>query len=193
MKRIAILAAALALATPAAAQDSFDAENEATTVCAGCHGENGIPDDPEIPIIWGQEYFYLYTQLKDYAADRRSNEIMTPMASNYSRDQIKALAQYFAEKEWPRIEAHAEPGDEQIVQRAESTGQCSACHGKWDGNSNVPRLAGQQPGYLKKTMMDFKNEVRLNAPDKIATMQNLEDSQIEALARYLPTVQVIPR
>ena len=63
-------------------------------------------------------------------------------------------------------------------------------HGKWQGDSRIPRLAGQQAGYLRKTMLDFKNEVRMNAPDKISTMQGLDDATIDALARYLSTVDV---
>ena len=52
----------------------------------------------------------------------------------------------------------------------------------------MPRLAGQQSGYLQKTMLDFKHEVRRNAPDKISTMQKLDDETIAALARYLSTL-----
>ena len=67
-------------------------------------------------------------------------------------------------------------------------GQCSACHGIWKGNSDVPRLKGQLSGYLKTTMLDFKHEARMNAPDKIGTMQKLDDATIAALARYLSSL-----
>ena len=187
MKRMAVTAAALALAIPVLAQDAFDLERE-IQLCTGCHGQQGVPVNPEYPILWGQEYFYLFTQLRDYAAGRRQNEIMTPIAAKYDRAQAKALAEHFAGLAWPNIQASAEDGDRQITERAASGGQCSACHGIWNGNSNVPRLMGQQPGYLRKTMLDFKNEVRMNAPDKISTMQKLDDATIEAMARYLSTL-----
>lgn len=191
MNSAAVAAAALTLAVvlppSAPAQDGFDLEKE-IQLCAGCHGQDGIPVNPEYPILWGQEYFYVFTQLRDYAAGRRQNDIMTAIAAKYDRAQAKALAEYFAGLSWPRIQASAEDGDQQITERAASGGQCSACHGVWNGNSNVPRLMGQQPGYLRKTMLDFKHEVRMNAPDKISTMQKMDDTTIDAMARYLSTL-----
>lgn len=181
-----VLPALLALtATVAAAQDAFDVEGEAE-ICAGCHGEDGIPADPTYPVIWGQQYFYIYTQLRDYGAGRREHEIMTGIAAEYDRDQAKALAEYFAAKPWPDVPSE-EPSDEDVslANTAITGGQCSACHGKWQGDSRIPRNAGQQAAYLETTMLDFKNEVRMNAPDKISTMQKLTDEEISALAHFL--------
>lgn len=178
---------ALALATPALAQDDFDLEGE-VALCAGCHGEDGVPIEPDYPIIWGQQYFYVFTQLRDYGAGRRENEIMTPIAAEYDRDQAKLIAEHFAALAWPEIPSETQEGDQAAAERGITGGQCSACHGEWQGDSRIPRLAGQQQGYLEQTMLDFKNEVRLNAPDKISTMQHLDDATIEALSRYLSSL-----
>lgn len=182
---VALIFAAL----PAAATEDFVLENE-LALCMSCHGENGVPSESDYPIIWGQEYFYIYTQLRDYAAQRRDNEIMSPIAASYDRDQAKLLAEHFAALAWPDVQAEVQEGDQQIAERGITGGQCSACHGKWQGDSRIPRLAGQQVGYLLKTMLDFKNEVRMNAPDKISTMKQLDDDTIAALSRYLATVDV---
>ena len=183
-------ALALSLAAiPALAMADFVLEEE-VALCTSCHGEDGVPIDPEYPVIWGQEYFYIYTQLRDYAAGRRENEIMTPIGMEYDRDQAKLLAEHFAALAWPEVPAATQEGDAQIAEKGITGGQCSACHGKWQGDSRIPRLAGQQVGYLRKSMLDFKNEVRLNAPDKISTMKQLEDQTIDALSRYLATVDV---
>ncbi len=193
MKYRTIFCCLLAIAAaPALAQDTdFVVEDEAM-LCAGCHGEDGVPmesDDP-VPIIWGQEYFYVLTQLRDYGAGRREHDVMTGIAAQYSRDEAGKLAEYFVAKEWPYIQGEAQDGDQAIAERAATGGQCAACHGRWQGNSNVPRLAGQDAAYLEKTMLDFKYERRLNAPDKIGTMQKLEDDEIAAMARYLSSVQL---
>lgn len=181
----ALLPVLLAAGGPAAAQAAFDLE-DTVAQCASCHGEDGVPIDPAYPVIWGQEFFYVYTQLKDYAAGRRENEIMTPMAAQFDRDQMKEIAQHFADKAWPAIDNPPdEDGDQKIAERAISQGQCSACHSTFEGDSRIPRLAGQQTAYLEQTMLDFKNEVRMNAPDKISTMKQLDDETISALARYL--------
>ena len=92
----------LVTAFPVAAQNDFDLE-EAVAVCSSCHGEDGTPVDPEYPVIWGQQYFYVYTQLRDYAAGRRENEIMTPIASEFTREQAKLVAEHFAALTWPAL------------------------------------------------------------------------------------------
>lgn len=173
----------------ASAKDGFVLEDE-VTLCVSCHGEDGVPLEPDYPVIWGQQYFYIYTQLRDYGAGRRANDIMTPIAAEYDRDQAKLLAEHFAGLAWPDIPAEMQEGDQQTAERGITGGQCSACHGKWQGDSRIPRLAGQQVGYLKRAMLDFKNEIRMNAPDKISTMQQLDDETIDALSRYLGTIDV---
>ena len=187
LQHLAWVLALAVIAAPVAAQE-FDVEQEAQT-CAGCHGEQGMPVEPDYPIIHGQQYFYIYTQLRDYGAGRRQHEIMTDIATGYDRDQAKALAQYFADQPWPDIQAPPmQEGDDAAAEKGITGGQCSACHGKWQGDSRIPRLAGQQAGYLEKTMLDFKNEIRMNAPDKISTMQQLDDATIDALSRYLSNI-----
>lgn len=181
--------AAVIFSTAAVAQDNgFNLEDE-VELCSSCHGEAGIPIESNYPIIWGQEYFYIFTQLRDYGAGRREHELMTDIAAEYSRDEAKIIAQHFADLEWPAIVAAAEEGDSALADRGITGGQCSACHGKWGGDSRIPRLAGQQPEYIRQTMLDFKHDVRMNAPDKNSTMARLDDATIDALARYLSALQ----
>jgi cytochrome c553 len=179
------LVAAL-LATPALAQVDFVLE-DAVVLCSGCHGEDGIPIEPDYPIIAGQQFFYTYTQLKDYGAGRRANETMNDIAAQFTRDQMKEIAQYMSEQPWPTIEAEMQDGDERLAELGVTGGQCSACHGKWEGDSRIPRLAGQQPDYLARTMQEFKHDIRMNAPDLNSTMKQLDDETIAALSRFLAT------
>ena len=37
---------------------------EKLQLCSSCHGEAGTPVKPDIPIIWGQNEYYIYTELK---------------------------------------------------------------------------------------------------------------------------------
>lgn len=187
--RLLVLLAATALAPPASAKDGFVLDDE-VAICTGCHGEDGVPVDPDYPAIWGQQYFYIYTQLRDYAAGRRENEIMTGIAADYDKDQAKQLAEHFAAETWPAIPSQAQDGDEALANTAFTAGQCSACHGKWQGDSRIPRLAGQQAGYLSKTMHDFKNEVRMNAPDMANLMKQYDAPTIEAMSRYLASLVI---
>lgn len=159
---------------------------ELVVVCTACHGEKGIPDDPEIPILWGQHFYYLYVQLKDYDAGRRAHEIMSPIAADLSKDQKKALAQYFSEQTWPATGYRNDRSIEATAENAIVAGACTACHlGGFVGNSRVPRVAGQQIEYIKKTLTDFKTGIRKNAPSKSALFDTTTDEEISALAQYL--------
>jgi cytochrome c553 len=181
----AVLAACgLVFSITAHAQSEDVAEKVA--ICTTCHGENGMPTEQDIPIIWGQEFYYLYVQLKDYKAGRRANDIMQGMVADLSKEQMQALAQYFAEKPWPQTSFSVTDADRSEGETALSSGQCSQCHlGDYNGNSRIPRLAGQQPNYLERTMLDFKNKVRMNAPDKGVLMRAYSEEAIAAMAHTL--------
>ena len=171
----------------ASAEDPFQAVRENIQVCATCHGERGAsPQSPEYPILAGQHLFYLYTQLKDYKEERRANPIMQPMAAELSNDQMLLLAEYFSKQTWASPEA-PEITDKQTIQakRMISAGQCVQCHrGGFDGDSRIPRLAGQNSQYLDKTMRDFKNLVRRNSPAKNSLLKTFNDEDIKAFALY---------
>ena len=154
-------------------------------VCAGCHGQEGIPVSADIPILAGQEYYYLYVQLKDYQAGRRENAVMSAMVDGMSKDEMKALAEHFSTQPWPRVDSSPEDALADAGEGALNAGQCSQCHSTYQGDSRIPRLAGQQLVYLKQTMEDFKNKVRLNSPAKGSLMNSFSDDDIEAMAHNL--------
>ena len=180
------LGLALAAGT-ATAQEAFDLE-ETVAVCTTCHGEDGVPVTTDIPILWGQQFYYLYVQLKDYKAGRRANDIMETIAAEFDRDQMKALADYFAAKPWPIIVAGRDSDRARAGQTQAAAGQCSQCHNRYLGDSRLPRLAGQQEDYLLRTMLEFKNKVRLNSPAKGSLMRSYEDLSIEEMAHFLATM-----
>jgi cytochrome c553 len=168
---------------PARAQDIA----ERLELCATCHGEAGIPQEKDTPIISGQSYYYLYVQLKDYKAGRRTNEIMNPIAAEMSKEEMQALAKHFSELPWPKIPYEASGEEIARAERAEVAGACTECHlGSYTGNnSDTPRVAGQQQPYLQRTMLEFKNKVRLNAPAKGTLFATFDDADLIALSQYL--------
>ena len=67
---------------------------------------------------------------------------------------------------------------------------CVACHGpegKQPINDNIPKLAGQNAGYLKQQLNDIKSGARSNG--QVAQMKSfaekLSDSDIDAISTYL--------
>lgn len=187
MSKTGILAAALGAVafsyTVASAEEDI---GELIPLCTSCHGEDGRPIAPDYPIIVGQHFLYLYIQLRDYQSGLRANPIMQANVADLSDDQLKALAQHFSKQAWPSTSFPSSDEDHALGQRMGTGGQCPQCHlGGYEGQNNVPRLAGQQPRYLERTMLEYKNKVRMNAPDKATLMRGYDDAVIRGMANHL--------
>ncbi|HTO81055.1 MAG TPA: cytochrome c4 [Methylomirabilota bacterium] len=175
----------LLAAAPAAAQTPDISDR--LQLCQSCHGENGLPQQPDTPIIWGQNFYYLYVQLKDYQAKRRANDIMNGIAADLSKDEMQALAKHFSEQAWPRIEFQATDAEVAAAHQAAVAGGCTGCHlGNYHGNnSDVPRIAGQQPAYLERTTHEMKDRIRANNPFMTTLLSTYSDADLKALAHWL--------
>ena len=156
-------------------------------MCAGCHGEAGIPPDKSWSVIWGQHQGYLYLQLRDFKSGARKNDVMGPIVQPLERDDMLALALYFSQKAWPNL--RQAPAPETVAARAArangSVG-CTGCHQSgYQGEGTQPRLAGQSADYLLKSMMDFRTRARGNNPGMSALMNATSEDDLKALAQYL--------
>jgi len=180
----ALVLGMLGLAGAASAQQSIA---DKALVCAACHGEKGIPTQPNIPIIWGQHQGYLYLQLRDFKLGARQNELMSPVVAALEREDLMALAEYFSQLPWPDL--RQKPGsdaDETVARRTNVAVGCTGCHlGEYQGDATVPRLAGQQHDYLQKTMMDFRSSARGNNPGMSDLMRASPEADLAAMANYL--------
>ena len=95
MKKILILAAAMALSATASAADPA-AGREKAKACAACHGENGVSQAPDFPKLAGQHQDYLARALNDYKSGARKNAIMAGQVANLKREDIADLAAYYS-------------------------------------------------------------------------------------------------
>jgi cytochrome c553 len=183
MLRTAVLAALLGGATAAWA----DTIEEKAALCGACHGLKGIPDDKAIPIIWGQNAGYLYLQFRDFQKGARKDDRMTPIAQGLVKEDALALAEYFAAKPWPNTGAPAaSKADSEVAIAVNKSVVCTSCHlEQFQGDSSVPRLAGQEGDYLLKTMTDFRNHTRGNNPGMSDLMNTVSPEQLQAIANYL--------
>lgn len=157
--------------------------------CEVCHGDQGASTQQQYPILAGQEFYYLYVQLKDFKSGLRADPIMDPVVSVLDKDQMQLIAKYFSEQVWPDTEYAS---DDQVSKSAITVitaGQCVACHlGKFNGYSRVPRLAGQHPEYLAKTMLDFKSKSRQNSPTKGSLLASFADQELINVAQHLSSL-----
>jgi len=174
----------LAIVLRAAAAETLQ---EKAVLCAACHGEKGIPQDKNIPVIAGQQQGYLYLQLRDYKSGARKDDVMSPIAQMLERDDMMALAEHFAKQPWPALgQPPAPAGVAARAQRTNTAVACTGCHqGEYQGEGTQPRLAGQTREYLVKSMLDFRTRKRGNNPGMSDLMLATPEDEITPMAEYL--------
>jgi cytochrome c553 len=191
-----IIAAGFAavLAAPAQAQGTqpgaqptpADIEAKAQ-MCAACHGANGTPLDPKtMPNIWGQQPYYILTQLVHYRNGMRENPVMASIAKTLQQSDLRPLAAYFAAKPWPAgSNTPAAPAE-----TPKGLTMCTPCHqANFQGGISWPRVAGLNYDYMVAAMRSFANEERTNNMDMVKIMKLFSDSEREAMARYLAALK----
>ena len=183
MLRMAVAALLLIVSAAAYAQSIEDK----ATLCGACHGLKGIPEDKSVPIIWGQNAGYLYLQFRDFQKGARTDTRMSAVAKNVVKEDALALAELFAAKPWPSTGAPAaSKADADAAMVAIKSVVCTSCHlEEFQGDSSVPRLAGQERDYLLKTMTEFRSRVRANNPGMSDLMNTVTPEQLSAIAAYL--------
>jgi cytochrome c553 len=88
------LANLLGLGAGCARQDIPAGQARAVT-CMACHGGNGMATAPSMPHLTGQSRLYLGKQMRDFRDGRRSDPVMSPLATALTDEQIDNLAIYF--------------------------------------------------------------------------------------------------
>ncbi len=96
MRKVLGLSMVLAFAPVAHAADVGAGKAKAGTVCAACHGANGVSVTDAIPNLAAQRAGYLESQLKALKDGTRKNQIMNAIASQLSAEDIANVAAYFA-------------------------------------------------------------------------------------------------
>jgi len=73
----------------------------AAMTCIACHGSDGVGLTPDYPTLAGQHADYIEQALKAYRRGARQNPVMNPMAATLKDEDIRALAEYFAQQSPP--------------------------------------------------------------------------------------------
>ncbi len=183
--RVLAPVAAIVLGAGLAAADPIETKER---LCASCHGVHGLPSDPTVPIIWGQQSAYILKQLNDYRNGDRDSQIMSSIAESLSPVDLMQMAAYFSNAKWPTRAVSPLPA----VPDAIAT--CQACHnanlgGGLSPSGVAPRLAGQFSRYLVDTMNAYASGERANSQPMSALMQGLSPADRKTIAEYLSTVR----
>lgn len=158
--------------------------------CANCHGANGNATAPEIPNLAGQNAAYLEEQMRRFVDGRRKDPFMSGLIKAMSAaERSDAVAYLSAQTMQPS--APLAPAAQIAEGRSYYGKVCFRCHGdKALGDATVPRLAGQQPGYVVKSLKRYRDGTgeRLE-PVMAANTKMMSDAQIQAVAAYVASLR----
>jgi len=175
----------------AAAGDAAAGKELAEQMCVACHGPDKTLNN-ETPILSGQTWQYLYFQMRDFKRGRRTNEYMSPIMKQMSKEDMYNLAAYY---NGSKYKSENEEGDQALIDKGRKIADaalCTMCHlGSFKGQNEVPRVAGQNYSYIVKQLLAFKDKRRTNdAGTMTAYTSNMNKEQIEAVASYVANLQI---
>jgi cytochrome c553 len=181
---LAVLLAGLSVAAPVLAQVTAPPKAE---TCVACHGEGGKSTVPMFPVLAGQNARYLYLQMRDFQEGRRKNELMTPQIAGVTRDEMRALADFFAAQKPPQQAFKPDLEKAKLGKAKADETLCTMCHlGEFKGQNDIPRVSGQHYDYVVKQLGDFKARRRTNdAGNMTSVASTLSDTDIDNLAHYI--------
>lgn len=184
--RFGILAV-LALLLPGLVHADAQAGKAKAAACAACHGVDGNSTDPLIPSLAGQTLRYLYLQLNDFKAGRRTDPRMSPMAAGLGPQDALDLAEYFSTQKLQPLAFKADPARVERGRAKAAQVLCTMCHlGSFSGQNEIPRVAGQHPEYIAKQLKAFRAKTRTNdAGNMTSVARDLTDDDIENLSQYI--------
>ena len=178
---------ALFLLTGSAHAADAEAGKAKAAVCAACHGNDGNSTDPAVPSLAGQPAQSIATQLFQFREGNRQNPQMTPMAANLSNADMNNLAEYFSGLKAAPPKHQTSPANAELGPQLTKKFNCTQCHGpKLLGQQHIPRIAGQQPEYLRAQLKGFKASTRADLDGNMTSAaQVLTDKDIDVLVDYL--------
>ncbi|MBK8451792.1 MAG: c-type cytochrome [Thiofilum sp.] len=143
--------------------------------CMSCHGTNGISNGPAIPSIAGFSRSYLERSLLEYKTDKRHSTIMGRITKGYSAEDLKLLADYFAQQPFIRASQVTDP---HLVMQGKSLHRqhCAVCHiqnGTVD-KTGAAILAGQWKTYLQFALTDFQQGARTSPRGMTKSVEAVE-------------------
>ena len=112
---------------------------------------------------------------------------MTPIAKDLTRDEMRALADYFAAQKPAPQPFKADPAKAKLGKAKADETLCTMCHlGGFAGQNEIPRVAGQNYDYVVKQLRDFKDKRRTNdAGNMTSVSRTLSDADMENLGHFL--------
>lgn len=178
-------------------QDDAKTTRMAAEICGGCHGADGNSLAPEFPTLAGQQKVYLLREMRDYKEGRRHSEVMVPMVSSLSEEDMTKLAAYYADQN-PTAGKVSKPELLALGKRIYLEGNtksgvpsCDGCHEEnGEGSKKFPRVAGQHVTYTLDQIAQYASGKRSNGVKVMRTIaERLTKEEAEAVAEYMASLK----
>ncbi|WP_228768571.1 c-type cytochrome [Shewanella sp. TC10] len=166
-------------------------------VCLSCHGVHGEGLGVAGPRLAGLSSEYIAEQVSHFQTGKRQNPTMMAMAMTVQGDNIKLVSDFFAAKPVAEIKLQYRGDKVDITDIGEKLAfqgdwerdipACTSCHGPSGiGAGQFPRLAGQEPTYLKNQLLAWQSGARTGDADNMmgSIAKKLTASEIDALTQY---------
>lgn len=184
--------AVAAAPAPAAKPDLARGQQIATTVCAACHGANGVSTAPANPNLAGQVGDYIAAQLAAFKSKARPSPIMEGMAAGLTPEDMRAVGAYYQSQKpaegMARDKALADRGQKIWRSGIKSIGvpACAGCHGAAGGGipAQFPRLAGQHPELSLEWLKAYATGTRPHAVMGPVAAK-LSENDMKAVSEYM--------
>ncbi len=166
--------------------------------CVSCHQLDGTGDrSGAFPRLTGQNAWYIYTSLQNFASGERPNAIMQAVVADLSDRDMQDVAAFYAIV-GPAPYPPPLNQDKQTIDRGQEIAEgaiigtavppCATCHGmKGEGKSPIyPALGGQFAPYLEQQLRHFKSGERKGDPMGImeTIASKMSDDDIHAVSLY---------
>ncbi len=170
------------------AEEVAEGKRVAESLCAGCHGANGISVSPDVPHLAGQRPAYLFLELKAYKSGIRGVSAMNDTVKFLSDDALFKVSAYFASLDPVQSNdasgvSAAQPDPVQAGKAAAAG--CAGCHGEAGVSKTLgmPSLVGLDPKYLVAAMKAYKSGQRKNEIMK-SMLASVADANMDNIALY---------
>jgi cytochrome c553 len=183
---ILILTALVALPAESFA-DATAGENKAQ-LCLLCHkAANATAPLSRIPLLEGLPAPYVYLQTKAFKEKRRDDYAMQTNVEMLSDEDMRDIADYLSGLRPLRASYQLDPSKVAAGKARAEALKCRTCHlPNFSNAGEIPRLAGQTPGYLRAQLEAFVSGKRPHgAGARTAQPIPLTEQDIEALAQFL--------
>ena len=186
----------LAVALVCAAVAPLRAEPFAKRVapCLACHGEKGHSENPLVPSLGGQPAPYLLIQLYLFRENQRAStfkkddhmiQIMSEMTKGFTDDDLRTFSDFIATlPPPPRPQDAPDPARLQAGATLIAQHRCNSCHDlDLTGRESIPHIANQREDFLRKTLHDYKDNIRHGYDGVMASvLAPISEAQIGDLA-----------